>query len=128
MSQLVSPPLAVFATSACLKQKANEGMRPGAWRMEKPMHAKTTDPVELAIAALALVREQAPETRLLPIAARPVADHPEYQQVNRIGRDGTALKRGWTFLVNTATRTVLRTVGDPDDLDFEAAMQHAMPA
>lgn len=96
--------------------------------MEKPMHAKTTDPAELAITALALVREQDPETRLLPIAARPVADHPDYQQVNRIGRDGAALKRGWTFLVNTATRTVLRTVGDPDDLDFEAAMQHAMPA
>jgi hypothetical protein len=96
--------------------------------MKKPTHAGTAEPAELAIAALALVREQAPETRLLPIAARPVAEHPEYQQVNRIGRDGAALKRGWTFLVNTTTRTVLRTVGDPDDLDFEAAMQRAMPA
>jgi len=96
--------------------------------MKKPTHAGTAEPAELAIAALALVREQAPQTRLLPIAARPVAEHPEYQQVNRIGRDGAALKRGWTFLVNTTTRTVLRTVGDPDDLDFEAAMQRAMPA
>jgi hypothetical protein len=96
--------------------------------MEQPEHAGTTDPADLATAALALVREQAPETRLLPIVARPVADHPEYQQVNRIGRDGAALKRGWTFLVNTTTRTVLRTAGDPDDLDFEAAMQRAMPA
>jgi hypothetical protein len=96
--------------------------------MKKPTHAGTAEPAELAIAALALVREQAPETRLLPIAARPVAEHPEYQQVNRIGRDGAALKRGWTFLVNTTTRTILRTVGDPDDLDFEAAMQRAMPA
>ncbi len=86
------------------------------------------DAVELAAIALALVRQQAPETRMLPIAARPVANHPEYQQVNRIGRDGAALKRGWTFLVNTTTSTVLRTAGDPDELDFEAAMQRAMPA
>ena len=96
--------------------------------MEQPTHAETTDPAELATTALALVRQQAPETRLLPIAARPVAEHPEYQQVNRIGRDGAPLKRGWTFLVNTTTRTVLRTVGDPDNLDFEAAMQRAIPA
>ena len=86
------------------------------------------DAVELAALALALVRRQAPETRLLPIAARPVAHHPEYQQVNRIGRDGAALKRGWTFLVNTTTHAVLRTAGDPDELDFEAAMQRALPA
>jgi hypothetical protein len=74
------------------------------------------------------VRRQAPETRVLPMAARPVPDHPEYQQVNRIGRDGRALKGGWTFLVNLATRSVVRTVGDPDQLDFETAMQRAMPA
>lgn len=90
--------------------------------------AESTDAAELAAIALDLVRRQAPETRLLPLAARPVADHPDYQQVNRIGRDGASLKRGWTFLVNTTTRTVLRTVGDPDNLDFEAAMQRAMPA
>jgi len=95
--------------------------------MKTPTPAEITDPVELAYTALVLVRQQAPETRLLPIAARPVADHPEYQQVNRIGRDGAALKRGWTFLVNTTTRTVVRTAGDPDNLDFEAAMQRAMP-
>jgi hypothetical protein len=53
------------------------------------------DSAELAITAITLVREQAPETRLLPMAARPVADHPEYHQVNRIGRDGAALKGGW---------------------------------
>jgi hypothetical protein len=96
--------------------------------METPMPTETTDPAQLATTALALVRERAAETRLLPIAARPVADHPEYQQVNRIDRDGAALKRGWTFLVNTTTRTVLRTVGDPDDLDFDDAMQRAMQA
>ena len=92
------------------------------------MPTETTDPAQLATTALALVREHAAETRLLPIAARPVADHPEYQQVNRIDRDGAALKRGWTFLVNTTTRTVLRTVGDPDDLDFDDAIQRVMPA
>jgi hypothetical protein len=90
--------------------------------------AESTDATEFAAIAVALVRRQAPETRHLPLAARPVADHPEYQQVNRIGRDGASLKHGWTFLVNTTTRTVLRTAGDPDQLDFEAAMQRAMPA
>jgi hypothetical protein len=59
--------------------------------LKSPKHAETIDPGELASTALALVREYAPETRQLPIAARPVANHPEYQQVNRIGRDGAAL-------------------------------------
>jgi hypothetical protein len=92
--------------------------------MRQPTHADAADLAELAIA---LVRAQASETRLLPMAARPVADHPEYQQVNRVDRSGAALKAGWTFLVNTSTRTVLRTVGDPDELDFENAMRRAMP-
>jgi hypothetical protein len=90
--------------------------------MQQPTHIDITDPAQLAII---LVREQAPETRLLPIAARPVAGHPEYQ---RVDRDGAALKGGWTFLVNTTTRAVVRTVGDPDELDFETAMGRAMPA
>ena len=64
--------------------------------MRQPTHA------EFAELAIALVRAQAPETRLLPMAARPVADHPEYQQVNRVDRSGAALKAGWTFLVNLA--------------------------
>jgi hypothetical protein len=92
--------------------------------MEQPTHGDGTDFAELAIA---LVRGRAPETRLLPMAARPVPGHPEYQQVNRIDRSGAALKAGWTFLVNTATRTVVRTVGDPDELDFDNAMGRAMP-
>jgi hypothetical protein len=96
--------------------------------IERMVDGESTGVAELATIAVALVRRQAPETRLLPLAARPVADHPEYQQVNRIGRDGASLKRGWTFLVNITTRTVLRTSGDPDELDFEAAMQRAMPA
>lgn len=92
--------------------------------MKQPTHVDVTDFAELAIA---LVRAQAPETRLLPMAARPVPDHPEYQQVNRVDRSGAASRAGWTFLVNTTTRTVLRTVGDPDELDFEIAMRCAMP-
>ena len=96
-------------------------------QVDQPM-ASGRNITELADLAVLLVREQAAETRLLPIAARPVADHPEYQQVNRVDRAGAALKCGWTFLVNTSTRTVLRTVGDPDQLDFETAMARAMPA
>jgi hypothetical protein len=92
--------------------------------MKQQTHVDVTDFAELAIA---LVRAQAPETRLLPMAARPVPDHPEYQQVNRVDRSGAASRAGWTFLVNTTTRTVLRTVGDPDELDFEIAMRRAMP-
>ena len=96
--------------------------------MNQPTHGDITNPAELAVAAIMLVRQQALETRFMPIAARPVAGHPEYQQVNRIDGDGVALKGGWTFLVNTTTCAVLRTVGDPDELDFETAMQRAMPA
>ena len=92
--------------------------------MDQQTQVEVTGFAELAIA---LVRDHAPETRLLPIVASPVADHPDYQQVNRVDRSGAALKRGWTFLVNTTTRSVLRTVGDPDDLDFETAMRRAMP-
>jgi hypothetical protein len=44
------------------------------------IHGDITDPAELAITTIALVRKQAPETRLLPIAAWPVAEHPEYQR------------------------------------------------
>jgi hypothetical protein len=52
----------------------------------QPVSPETSEPAELAATALALVREQAPETQLPQIAARPIANHPEYQQVNRIGR------------------------------------------
>jgi hypothetical protein len=92
--------------------------------MQQPTLVDNTGFGELAIA---LVREQAKETRLLPIAARPVVGHPEYQQVNRVDRTGAALTGGWTFLVNTTTGAVVRTVGDPDELDFETAMRRAMP-
>jgi len=45
-----------------------------------------------AAAAVALVRQRAPETRFLPIAARPVPDHPGYFQGNRVDRALT----GWS--------------------------------
>ncbi len=70
---------------------------------------------------MALVRHRAPETRLLPIAARPVPDHPGYFQVNRVDRTGRALLGSWTFLVDLTKPTVVRTSGDPDRLDFAAA-------
>ena len=80
-----------------------------------------------AAAAVALVRQRASETRFLPIAARPVPDHPHYFQVNRVDRTGRALPGGWTFLVNLATQTVVRTSGDPDRLDFAAALRRGTP-
>jgi hypothetical protein len=67
-----------------------------------------------AAAAVELVRQRAPETRFLPIAARPVPDHRGYFQVNRVDRTGRALPGGWTFLVDLTKRTVVRTSGDPD--------------
>ena len=47
------------------------------------MSIETVDTRASAAAAVALVRQRAPETRFLPIAARPVPDHPGYFQVNR---------------------------------------------
>jgi hypothetical protein len=81
-----------------------------------------------AAAAVALVRHRAPETRFLPIAARPVPDHPGYFQVNRVDRTGRALPGGWTFLVHPTKPTVVRTTGDPDRLDFAAALRRGTRA
>jgi hypothetical protein len=46
------------------------------------MSIETVDTRTSAAAAVALVRHRAPETRFLPIAARPVPEHPGYFQVN----------------------------------------------
>ena len=73
------------------------------------MSIETVDTRARAAAAVALVRQRAPETRFRPIAARPVPDHPGYSQVNRVDRTGRALPGGWTFLVNLTNRTVVRT-------------------
>ena len=85
------------------------------------MSIETVDTRASAAAAVALVRQRAPEARFLPIAARPVPDHPGYFQVNRVDR--TALPGGWTFLVDLTKPTVVRTSGDPDRLDFAAALR-----
>ena len=61
------------------------------------MSIETVDTRASAVASVALVRHRAPETRFLPIAARPVPDHPGYFQVNRVDRTGRALPGGWTF-------------------------------
>jgi len=92
------------------------------------MSIETVDTRARAAAAVALVRQRAPETRFLPIAARPVPDHPGYFQVNRVDRTGRALPGGWTFLVDPTKRTVVRTSGDPDRLDFAAALRRGTRA
>ena len=64
------------------------------------MSIATVDGRARAAAAVAPVRRRAPETRFLPIAARPVPDHPGHYQVNRVDRTGRAFPGGWTFLVD----------------------------
>ena len=91
------------------------------------MSIETVD-TRASAAAVALVRHRAPETRFLPIAARPVPDHPRYFQVNRVDPTGRALPGGWTFLVDPTKRTVVRTSGDPDRLDFAAALRRGTRA
>jgi hypothetical protein len=91
------------------------------------MSIETVDTRARAAAAVALVRQRAPETRL-SIAARPVPDHPGYLQVNRVDRTGRVLPGGWTFLVDLTKRTVVRTSGDPDRLDFAAALRRGTRA
>jgi hypothetical protein len=92
------------------------------------MSIETVDTRARTAAAVALVRQRAPETRFLPIAARSVPDHPGYFQVNRVDRTGRALPGGWTFLVDLTKRTVVRTSGDPDRLDFAAALRRGTRA
>ena len=92
------------------------------------MSIETVDTRASAAAAVALVRQRAPETRFLPIAARPVPDHPGYFQVNRVEGTGRALPGGWTFLVDLTKQTVVRTSGDPDRLDFAAALRRGTRA
>ena len=92
------------------------------------MSIETVDSRARADAAVTLVRHRAPETRFLPIAARPVPDHPGYFQVNRVDRTGRALPGGWTFLVDPTKPTVVRTTGDPDRLDFAAALRRGTRA
>ena len=71
------------------------------------MSIETGDTRASAAAAVALARHRAPETRYLPIASRPVPNHPGYFQVNRVDRTGRALPGGWGFLVHPTKRTVV---------------------
>jgi hypothetical protein len=43
--------------------------------------------------------------------------------VNRVDDTGRALPDCWTFLVEVTKQTVVRTSGDPDRLDFTAALR-----
>ena len=92
------------------------------------MGIETVDTRASAAAAAALVRHRAPESRFLPIASRPVPDHPGYFQVNRVDRTDRALSGGWTLLVDPTKPTVVRTTGDPDRLDFAAALRRGTRA
>ena len=92
------------------------------------MSIETVDTRDRAAAAVALVRQRAAETRLLPIAARPVPDHPGYFQVNRVDRTGRALPGGWSFLVDLTKPSVVRASGDPGRLDFAAALRRGIRA
>ena len=62
------------------------------------MSIETVDTRDRAAAAVALVRHRAPETRFLPIGARPVPEHPGYVQVNRVDRTRRALPGGAHWL------------------------------
>ena len=45
-----------------------------------------------------------------------------------MNRAGRALPGGWTFLVDPTKQTVVRTTGDPDRLDFAAALRRGTRA
>ena len=55
------------------------------------MSIETVDTCANAAEAVALVRQRALETRFLPMAARPVPDHPGYLQ----GRIPVNVATGW---------------------------------
>jgi hypothetical protein len=99
-----------------------------AQEVTNSMSIETVDTCAHAAEAVALVRHRAPETRFLAVAAKPVPDHSGYFQVNRVDRTGRALPGGWSFLVNLTKQTVVRTSGDPDRLDFPAALRRGTRA
>ena len=55
-------------------------------------------------------------------------DHRGYFQVNRVDRTGRALPGGWTFLIDSTKRTVVRSSGDPDRLYVAAALRRGTRA
>ncbi|WP_330180259.1 hypothetical protein OHB26_28090 [Nocardia sp. NBC_01503] len=76
--------------------------------------------------AIALVRTKAPETRFGRLSARRPANGGKYIQVNRVDAAGLVLPSGWTFLVDTAKETVVRTAVDPENFDPKYAVRHGM--
>ncbi|HEY5857756.1 MAG TPA: hypothetical protein VIW24_27900 [Aldersonia sp.] len=74
-------------------------------------------------ASITLVHERAPDARFGRFVSRPIPGQPDYRQVNRVEGHGLILTNGWTFLVNIRTRTVTRTVCDPNALDFKDAQK-----
>lgn len=85
---------------------------------------KTTDTVAFAgQAAIDLVRAKAAEALFGRFAARRVAGHPDWVQVNRVDREGILLSNGWTYLVNSRSGKVVRTTIRSDELDFNSAVR-----
>lgn len=85
--------------------------------------AATEIPGGDATAAIELVRAKAPETRFGRLTARRVPDSAKYIQVNRTDSVGVVLTGGWTFLVDLAKQTVVRTAVDPENFDTRAAVR-----
>jgi hypothetical protein len=91
------------------------------------MSIETVDTRARAAAAVALVRHRR-RNPLPPDRGATGARASGVFQVNRVDRTGRALPGGWTFLVDLTKRTVVRTSGDPDRLDFAAALRRGTRA
>ncbi|MGB3676818.1 MAG: hypothetical protein WA988_20505 [Candidatus Nanopelagicales bacterium] len=78
--------------------------------------------------AIALVRAKAPDARFGRFAANTIEGEPDYLQVTRVDKTGLPLANGWTFLVNTGTQVVTRTVANQQSLghDFKEALRKGM--
>ncbi len=81
------------------------------------MSIETVDTRDRAAAAVALVRQRAAETRLLPIAARPVPDHPSGVFPGESGRPHRPRTTRW-----------LELPGRPDQADRGTRQRRPRPA
>ncbi|WP_067821714.1 hypothetical protein [Nocardia inohanensis] len=92
------------------------------------MHIETAavaeDLGDQAAAAIALVRAKAQDARFGAFAARRPSQGGKYIQVNRVDSNGHILAGGWTFLVDLAKQTVVRTVVTPESFDTKAAVRN----
>ena len=92
------------------------------------MSIETVDTRARAAAAVVLVRQPRRQNPLPADRGATGARPSGYFQVNRVDRTSRALSGGWSFLVDLTKRTVVRTSGDPDRLDFAAALRRGTRA